>query len=257
MAHRDTYNPRKTYVTHLVYFYNTPNNRLVMEDTVKGWRRTSAAGNYGVDITNWTTKKAGSYTACTSGLYTHLYTYGCINSITISGKTYKAGPDDNIYMNFRGGYYYILYGLSCASNHKINNMHLNIEDAQWASIRMFSSNSATANTVTFRSDEFTGNIYNTSSNSLTVTNELKVHLLGDGTRALSSYYAGGTYESATGGDFRKVSGKQTYVIDGQRISNFYGGGAQVATLNTGDIHVILNKGSITNLYGGGLGGFVR
>ena len=254
MAHRESYNSLSTRVTTDCYFYNTANNRLLIESTFAGYKRGTTVGILGVDTTNWSTKTVGTYNAISAGFNGCTQIYSSTSSYKKNGVNYTVGSQDNLYLNVKGTKWYNCYGFSSGSNQAVNNIHYNFENCQAGNLMACYGGSTKANKISVRTNNFVGPISINYNNS-TTANGVSCALRGNGSATISNFYGGG-YNTTTTGNISKLSSDLRCVVDGAKITNFYGGGNQVATLNNGDVHIIVNSGTITNLYGGGLGGYM-
>ena len=266
ISYRENYNSISARQTADTTIYNTANSRLVIENTVKGYKRSTSQSFLGLDAGNLShatikglvNGKSQNFSALSSGLSGATHIYAAYGSYTHNGSTYKLKETDNLYLTLRGGTsWYSVRGVYAVSGgSKINNLHMYIEGINASNIYGEYGNSLTANIMHF-------NLFNATASSLSPTyngeltaNEINTIIDSTSSKKTTTLYTGGYNTSSNGVMYKINATTNTKILGNAQVTNFYGGGNQVATILTGEVNLDIESGTITNIYGGGLGGFV-
>lgn len=255
MGYRENYNYLGARQTGDISFYGTVNKRFVSESTFSGYKRTTSSNLSGLDTGNWSNIAVGSYTALTNGMGGCTHVYGTSASYTKDGKTYAVNSMDNIYVTLRGQNWYNIYGMTNSGTRSINNIHMNVENLISTSIYGIYNGNLTANSITIYTNEVKTSVITPTYNNTITANEINIVMEGNSNRLITNVYGGG-YSTFATGVISKINANLNYTINGAKITNFYGGGNQVATLVNGDLDIKIKSGVVTNVFGGGLGGYI-
>ena len=266
VSYRENYNSNGARQTTDSIIYNTANKRFVIEETFEGYKRSTSQSYLGLETGNFSHVKVQgdvngntvNFSALSIGLGGCTHIYGSTYSYTKDGKTYTVNENDNVYLTIRGGNsWYSSTGITATSGGiNINNIHINIDNVDSTSVygtnggKILSANEITIDTNNVKATTVTS----TYNNSITAK-KINIILRGTQTKTITTVYSGG-YNTAATGAINELNTELNIKVDGAKITNFYGGGNQVATLVLGEINIDIQDGKITNLFGGGLGGYV-
>lgn len=258
IAHRENYNINKVRITSDETWYNTPNNRIVIENDFKGYKRSTDQSQCGYNTTNWShssgtgignTGATLTFSGLSSGFsgVTHLY-LGSTSYGTRLGN-------DNYYLNVRGTTWYSLRGCAVGTSKAVNNIHLNMETTTVSDFMPIYS-ALNCNLVTVRGYDFTSTTVGSTNGAAVTANKIKYVIDGANNKKITNLYAGG-YRSSVSSSIITTQAEIDVILRGKAtITSLYGGGNNISLANIGTINMDIRNGTVTNLYGGGQGGFV-
>ncbi len=250
IAYRENYNSAGARQTGDLYIYGTPNHYLLVENSFVGYKRSTSSTNLGLETTNWSHVTAGGYGGVSSGFSGSTHIVGALT----------ATSTQNVYLNVRGTSWYSISGYSKSGTSSVNNIHINLETTAPSSFYAVNGGTVTAKEITVNTYEnkTSSNFSITQNCNLTAENVVMA-LRGTGkansTNIIATFYGGG-YSTSSTGSISTINANLNYIIDGAKITNFYGGGNQVATLVKGNVNIKVKSGNVTSLFGGGLGGYI-
>ena len=259
IAHRENYNINSVRQTGDFYFRGTPDNRFVVENDFYGYKRSTSQAQFGYDTTNWSHSKAtGKDKNGTSVTYSALGN-GFSGTTHIYGGTNSYGDftgDGNYYLNVRGGTsWYGMHACGVGTGRTVNNIHVNLENANPGDFTIINS-ALNCNLVTVRINNSAISTAGTSTGSAINANKIKYVIDGTSNKKITNLYAG-SYRTSVSSTLITTKADIDVILRGTaQIGNLYGGGNNISLVNLGTINIDIRNGTVTNIYGGGQGGFV-